>query len=87
MIMAHRETNINGNESSGFIKDGVFLDQLRDYKLLKKDCAPLIWLVTHHSAACTAAMTPTYAVAMVMPPAGSVLSISCSSQLWCCVAM
>jgi hypothetical protein len=31
----------HGNEPSGSIKDGEFLDYLSHYKLLKKDSAPL----------------------------------------------
>jgi hypothetical protein len=27
-----------GNEPSGFIKDGEFLDQLSNYQFLKEDC-------------------------------------------------
>jgi hypothetical protein len=29
-----------GNEPSGYIKGGEFLDWLKKYLLLKKDCAP-----------------------------------------------
>jgi hypothetical protein len=31
---------------SGSIKRGQFLDQLRDYQLLKKDCATWSWMVS-----------------------------------------
>jgi hypothetical protein len=34
-----------GNESSGFIKGGEFLDQLRDYELLRKDSVLWSYLV------------------------------------------
>jgi hypothetical protein len=30
----------HGNELSGSIKDGEFLDYLSDYQLLNEDCAP-----------------------------------------------
>jgi hypothetical protein len=30
----------HGNEFSGFIKGGVFFDQLRDCQLIKKDSVP-----------------------------------------------
>jgi len=37
----------HGNEPSGSssVKGGKFLDQLSDYRLLKKDFAPWSWLV------------------------------------------
>jgi hypothetical protein len=34
----------HGNEPSGYIKGGEFLDQMNDYQLLKKDSAPWSWL-------------------------------------------
>jgi hypothetical protein len=30
----------HGDEPSGSIKDGEFIDWLKDYQLLKKNCAP-----------------------------------------------
>jgi hypothetical protein len=36
----------NGNEPSGFVKDGVFRDQLSDCQLLKKHSSPWSWLDT-----------------------------------------
>jgi hypothetical protein len=36
----------HGNELSGSIKGGVFLDHLREYWVSKKDSVPCSWLVS-----------------------------------------
>jgi hypothetical protein len=40
-----REIGENGNEPSGSIKGGEFLDSLSDYQLLNEDSAPWSYLV------------------------------------------
>jgi hypothetical protein len=35
----------HGNEHSGSIKDGKFIDYLSDHKFLNKDSAPWRWLI------------------------------------------
>jgi hypothetical protein len=37
----------HGNESSGYVKSGKFLDKLSDYQFLKKDSAS--WDYYHHN--------------------------------------
>jgi hypothetical protein len=42
----------HGNEPSGFIKGGIFLDQLIDYQILNKDSTPslLSYVLSKHSS-------------------------------------